>query len=164
MSGLRRPHLVTLGAVAICAAVAFFAYLWAAPRAHEGGVPPLGDVPLSEFACEAWRVPAEESSAGGFLHDLAQAPDRGEMVAAVGWDEWRGVPGAAADVLAAYRDEGESELVTSGYLDLKGNAWGALVRGGRRWVDVVSVMADAGEPSSRVRVVRLLPTSGGEGL
>ena len=64
---------------------------------------------------------------------------------------------AAADMLRAYREVPTAQLALSGYLDIKGNVWGATVRDGRGWVDMVTVAADAGDTSCRLRVVRLTP-------
>ena len=50
-----------------------------------------------------------------------------------------------------------AQLALSGYLDIKGNVWGAIVRDGRGWVDMVTVAADAGDASYRLRVIRLSP-------
>ena len=35
--------------------------------------------------------------------------------------------------------------------------WGAIVRDGRGWVDMVTIAADAGDASCRLRAVRLSP-------
>ena len=35
--------------------------------------------------------------------------------------------------------------------------WGAIVRDGRGWVDMVTVAADTGDASCRLRAVRLAP-------
>lgn len=40
---------------------------------------------------------------------------------------------AAADMLRAYREVPTAQLALSGYLDIKGNVWGAIVRDGRGW-------------------------------
>lgn len=56
---------------------------------------------------------------------------------------------AAADLLRAYREVPTAQLALSGYLDIKGNVWGAIVRDGRGWVDMVTVAADAGDASCR---------------
>ena len=64
---------------------------------------------------------------------------------------------AAADMLRAYREVPTAQLALSGYLDIKGNVWGAIVRDGRGWVDMVTVAADAGDASCRPRVIRLSP-------
>ena len=64
---------------------------------------------------------------------------------------------AVADMLRAYREVPTAQLALSGYLDIKGNVWGAIVRDGRGWVDMVTVAADAGDASCRLRAVRLVP-------
>ena len=64
---------------------------------------------------------------------------------------------AAADMLRAYSEVPTAQLALSGYLDIKGNVWGAIVRDGRGWVDMVTVAADAGDTSCCLRVVRLTP-------
>ena len=64
---------------------------------------------------------------------------------------------AAADMLRAYREVPTAQLALSGYLDIKGNVWGAIVRDGRGWVDMVTVAADTGDASCRLRVIRLSP-------
>ena len=81
------------------------------------------------------------------------------------WSEDRPMTEAAADLLRAYREVPTAQLALSGYLDIKGNVWGAIVRDGRGWVDMVTVAADAGDASCRLRAVRLVPrtTSSKEG-
>ena len=64
---------------------------------------------------------------------------------------------AAADMLRAYREVPTAQLALSGYLDIKGNVWGAIVRDGRGWVDMVTVAADTGDASCRLHVIRLSP-------
>ena len=64
---------------------------------------------------------------------------------------------AAADMLRAYREVPTAQLALSGYLDIKGNVWGAIVRDGRGWGDMVTVAADTGDASCRLRAVRLSP-------
>ena len=73
------------------------------------------------------------------------------------WSECRPMTEVAADLLRAYREVPTAQLALSGYLDIKGNVWGAIVRDGRGWVDMVTVAADAGDASCRLRVVRLTP-------
>ena len=64
---------------------------------------------------------------------------------------------AAADMLRTYREVPTAQLALSGYLDIKGNVWGAIVRDERGWVDMLTVAADTGDASCRLRVVRLSP-------
>lgn len=73
------------------------------------------------------------------------------------WSEDRPMTEAAADLLRAYREVPTAQLALSGYLDIKGNVWGTIVRDGRGWVDMVTVAADAGDASCRLRAVRLVP-------
>lgn len=73
------------------------------------------------------------------------------------WSEDRPMTEAAADLLRAYREVPTAQLALSGYLDIKGNVWGAIVRDGRGWADMVTVAADAGDASCRLRAVRLVP-------
>ena len=73
------------------------------------------------------------------------------------WSEDRPMTEAAVDLLRAYREVPTAQLALSGYLDIKGNVWGAIVRDGRGWVDMVTVAADAGDASCRLRVIRLSP-------
>ena len=82
------------------------------------------------------------------------------------WTEDRPMTEAAADLLRAYREVPTAQLALSGYLDIKGNVWGAIVRDGRGWVDMVTVAAGAGDASCRLRAVRLAPKTAGskEGL
>lgn len=86
------------------------------------------------------------SSIESFCSDLAQASkdeaDRG--YAAVGWEAGDDLPSAASEVLKRYGDQPRAELVTAGYLDLKGRVWGAMVRSSEGWVDIVSVCAADG--------------------
>ena len=73
------------------------------------------------------------------------------------WAEDRPMTEAAADLLRVYREVPTAQLALSGYLDIKGNVWGVIVRDGRGWVDMVTVAADAGDVSCRLRAVRLVP-------
>lgn len=73
------------------------------------------------------------------------------------WSECRPMTEAAADILRAYREVPTAQLALSGYLDIKGNVWGVIVRDGRGWVDMVTVAADTGDASCRLRAVRLVP-------
>lgn len=73
------------------------------------------------------------------------------------WTEDRPMTKVAADLLRAYREVPTAQLALSGYLDIKGNVWGAVVRDGCGWVDMVTVAADAGDASCRLRVIRLTP-------
>ena len=79
------------------------------------------------------------------------------IVVRLAWSEDRPLTETAADILHAYREVSTARLALSGYLDIKGNVWGGIVRDGRGWVDMVTVAADVGDASCRLRVVRLAP-------
>ncbi|MBM6700622.1 hypothetical protein H7U32_10110, partial [Bifidobacterium pullorum subsp. saeculare] len=59
------------------------------------------------------------------------------------------------DVLYAYAELPEAELMSSGYLDLAGNVWVALVQGGREWVDMVYLASNEERSETDVHIVRL---------
>lgn len=86
-----------------------------------------------------------------------ERPAGNAIAARLAWAEDRPMTEAAADLLRAYREVPTAQLALSGYLDIKGNVWGAIVRDGRGWVDMVTVAADAGDASCRLRVIRLTP-------
>ena len=78
------------------------------------------------------------------------SPGDNAITVRLAWSEDRPMTEAAAEVPTA-------QLALSGFLDIKGNVWGAIVRDGRGWVDMVTVAADAGDASCRLRVIRLSP-------
>ena len=84
-------------------------------------------------------------------------PEDNAIAVRLAWFEDRPMTEAAADMLRAYREVPTAQLALSGYLDIKGNVWGAIVRDGRGWVDMVTVAADTGDASCRLRAVRLAP-------
>ena len=103
----------------------------------------------------------EETSGETFLSDVAiladeMAEESPDKVAVVSWEEESDLPELAENVLKAYEGVDGAVLATSGYLDLKGNAWGAVIQGGSDWVDIVLVTTEDGETST-ARVARLLP-------
>lgn len=77
--------------------------------------------------------------------------------AEVSFDVAGGLVAAAEGVLRAYRALPEAQLLTSGYLDLKGNAWGAIVWDGVGWVDIVTISMGKDGAAATVRVARNLP-------
>lgn len=96
-----------------------------------------------------------DSSRTAFLDDIErQSAQASDGTAAVVWQEAKALPATARSVLEAYRDLGGASLVSAGYIDLKGNAWAALIQGADRWVDVV-VLSTSDDTASEVRVVRL---------
>lgn len=101
------------------------------------------------------------SSLGGFLDDLRawqkEASRSGdEPCASVEFEDRASLPVLAEDVLKAYARTGTASLVASGYLDLKGNVWGAVLRDGAAWCDVLLITTED-DSVSRVRVTRVLP-------
>lgn len=101
------------------------------------------------------------SSLGGFLDDLrAWQKDAARMgdgpCASVEFEERASLPALAEDVLKVYASTRTASLVASGYLDLKGNVWGAVLREGMSWCDVLLVTTED-DVVSRVRVTRVLP-------
>ena len=71
------------------------------------------------------------------------------------WTSEQPINELAADVLRAYQGVSGAQLMTSGYFDLKGNAWGAIVLDESGWVDIVTVVAEEGDDASTARVMRL---------
>lgn len=139
--------------LAACALTAATALSWVAGR---GGVDAGGAENvdrLGALAREASGIAAGDSSPGRFLDDLAATPHGDD--AAVAWSSAGGLVEAASEVLEAYRDRGGTSVMASGYLDLRGRAWGALVGDGSGWVDVVTVMGDEEDAHGEVRVARL---------
>ena len=106
---------------------------------------------------EAMSHDARGSSPERVLDDLDEADD-GD--ASVTWSVSGDLVEPASDVIRAYRDMGTATLVTSGYLDLKGNVWGALVQGGTDWVDMVVVTTTEDGGETTVRVARLRADDG----
>lgn len=101
------------------------------------------------------------SSLGGFLDDLrAWQKDAVRMgggpCASVEFEERASLPALAEDVLKTYARTRTASLVASGYLDLKGKVWGAVLREGTTWCDVLLVTTED-DAVSRVRVTRVLP-------
>lgn len=162
---MRRRSAAALSApVLLCALAALTAYLAVSPRAREGGG---GAAPAPAGGIGAVRArdgAARASSREAFLADLeatSRGPDAGGSSASVTWSDGTGVVVAAEGVIAAYRDAGSFSLATSGYLDLQGNVWGALVRHEAGSVDIV-VIAEGPDGAATVTVSRL--TSRGEGV
>lgn len=138
-----------------------------APREGSGAT-------VAEAVDDPVRVLDGEAESGAFLERLESqsgtASGEGEATepgadavpaspASVSWTEEGGVVEMASRVLNSYQEVPGAVLMTSGYLDLKGNAWGAIVRGGGEWVDIVLIVTAETEPGaedlSSARVVRL---------
>lgn len=103
------------------------------------------------------------SSAEAFLDDLDAALERDAKAdeAVVAWRSEGDVMEAGARVLGTYVEGGVgASLVTSGYLDMSGNVWGAVVWDGEHWADVVLVTQTPGEREVAVRVARMMAPDG----
>lgn len=142
----------------------------------EAGVPssdgePMGDRSPRRFgnpeASDAGGRPSSSSPDGSdgeidsssFLDGLdggtVPAPERG---AGLSWVEPLPADDLARKVIDAYRAEQGTSLVTSGYLDLKGNVWGAVVVKSGMWSDIVVISqmdGDEGSGQSLARISRL---------
>ena len=172
----RRGWAVWIGPLA-CVAAALAALLWVGGASsgaassdeddEDAGV--VEEVGLAEAASEAASDVlallegggAAESSGAAFLEDLEllaaeEVASDGDGAVAVSWTEEDDLVAAAETVLEAYAAQDGVSLATSGYLDLMGNAWGAVVRGGTSWVDIVLVTTEDDEEST-VSIVRLSP-------
>lgn len=126
---------------------------------------------LRDVASQLWNDgSARESSLDGFLKDLSQlerAGAEGEGAsggegqgessggdAVVFWTERSDVPKAAGGVLRAYAKTGTATLATSGYVDLRGDVWCAIVRSSPTCVDMILTTTEDGREST-VRIARL---------
>ena len=85
--------------------------------------------------------------------DVEDADERAST--SVSWKESKGIVEAARGVLEKYREVESVDLVTSGYVDLAGNVWAALLSDGKGWVDMVTIEAGENDEGSTVTVVRL---------
>lgn len=163
-----RPIGVLL--VFACLTVAIAAVLWglnAARQQRPGTASDLGSDSAVASQKDEMRD-ADDSdvavTAQTFLRMLdkrsgtaTDSPEGNAIAVRLAWSEDRPMTEAAADMLRAYREVPTAQLALSGYLDIKGNVWGAIVRDGRGWVDMVTIAADAGDASCRLRAVRLSP-------
>ena len=153
-----------------CLVVAIAAVLWGvnAARQQRSGAAVDTDSGAAAVSRKDGAQPSDDPgvavTAQTFLQKLDEravdATERsaGNAIAVrLAWAEDRPMTEVAADLLRAYREVPTAQLALSGYLDIKGNVWGAIVRDGRGWVDMVTVAADAGDASCRLRAVRLVP-------
>lgn len=93
---------------------------------------------------------------GSFLAELDRdTSTQADGEASCVWTSAQPINELAADVLRAYQGVSGAQLMTSGYLDLKGNAWGAIVLDECGWVDIVTVVAEEGNEASTARVTRI---------
>ncbi len=135
---------------------------------RQGDGPAAEDAPASPSEVVGRVFPADphRSAASSFLADLDSLASRSSAVGAnpavVSWDDPDGLADAAGTVLETYRDMKTFTLMTSGYLDIKGNAWGALLRGPDGSVDIALALADE-SGGATVRVSRI-GVEDGEGV
>ncbi len=143
-------------------------------RAAEGADAPSAageaeDNPEAGSAGAATDAPADELDADAVdvstfvsvLERSAAADVQGD--ASCAWTADEPIDELASDVLRAYRATPGCQLMTSGYLDLKGNAWGGIVLNAEGWVDVIVVAAEEGDVSSTARIARMSASSAPEG-
>lgn len=159
MTGARRWQRAAALVVAVALAAACAVFLLQRGGAGGDTGPAaddlLGSSPLvDDLALDREAV---QSSAGTFMDDLSSAQGN-EAGAVVELRSDGGLVALASDVLEAYEGSGAARLATSGYLDLAGNAWGAVVVGEDGWVDVVEVYEREGVGVARV--VRLVADGG----
>lgn len=155
--GLRFLAILLIAAVAICG------FIWAWHTDDDPKALPAIDFSQEEEAASPKSV-ATMASRGAFLGELAAdahkaAADGGNgasAAASASWDEACSLPLVGRDLLRVYQDEPGTILKTSGYLDIKGNVWGAIVAG-PAWVDLVTCTATADDAGCRVSIVRLTP-------
>lgn len=148
-----------------CALLALATVLWMSNRSPDDAGTPAStvlEVPdgVSEEVAEALvSTSATPSSVGDFLDDLDSAEPashEGDAVHVLSWSDEHDLPATAEKALCAYRDRGAVRLMSSGYLDLAGNVWAALLRHDSGAVDIMTVSTGDGR-SSEVRVARLEP-------
>lgn len=143
-----------LALAALCVLVAAAAWVLT-PRPEADGGAGGGGGAVPEQGAPSVLAPAAPSSSERFLADLERDARDGGGPAAVAWEVPGDLPGPASEVLSAYRAVPTASLAVSGYLDLKGNVWGAVVRDSRGWVDVVHVSTTEAAERTEVRVARL---------
>lgn len=183
--GRPRSVVVAYAACALCLIVALLALMWvrdrsdsagSAPEARENVVSDEGEASavddgwladLTQSGTQALRSEAADSSTERFLSDLAHAAQTGadvdgDGVVAVMWEQAGDLIEPASAVLNAYAAEPTASLKTSGYLDIKGNVWGAIVLDRRGWVDIVYVTTEDDASSTVVRIARMLAAKGAE--
>ncbi len=114
---------------------------------------------------EAGTGDSHASTAASLLAELDRlSADReaeeGQVAVELRMDE--GLVPAACSVLQVYQGVEGARLYSSGYLDLKGNAWGAIVQARSGCIDVVTIAALEEDSASTVRAVRMFATDDAE--
>ncbi len=123
------------------------------------------DTPIGDLLESLGRAVAPDrtrrSARDRFLGDLGEMRSEEGTCWSVEFEESGSLPAIAEGVLKEYARVPSVDLIASGYLDLKGNVWGAVLRGGTSWCDVLLV-STGDDAVSRVRVTRTTPE--GEGV
>lgn len=145
-----RAAVLTLLLVAVAIACA----LWLARSGDRGGKTRRSPDQSLSVAMEGLTGRGSKSSdADRWLDDLASSD---KAAPAVEWVEPQDLVSVASALLERYERIDSAALETQGYLDLKGNVWGAMVSDRRGWVDMVTVMSNEADDQTTVRVVRLV--------
>lgn len=160
-----RTRWVAYAACALCVVVALFALMWVEDQ--DGAADHTGETVL-ERAGDAMREGMRSlgsgtvsSSGESFLDDLESSSSDAESgVGGVIWEEEGDLVDPASEVLRSYATQSTAVLETSGFLDIKGNVWGAIVLDTRGWVDIIYVTASDDASETVVRIARM---TGGEG-
>ena len=153
----RSPRIQVTALACLLVIVAVVLTLWAAHGAEDGS----GD--RNDQHSEVHGLSAAIEGLGGhrgkrsnakrWLDDLDASTD---AAPAVEWTESRGLVNTTSTLLRRYERIGSVTLKTHGYLDLKGNVWGAIASDRKGWVDMVTVMSNEADSETTVRVVRLV--------
>ena len=150
---------IALGVVLLACVIVVWGHVKVAPTADDTGTADVAATDeLTEAVSRIEGAQVSSSSAETFLSDLARAASASAH--GVTWEDDEDVPECAASVLEGYRSREGCELACSGYLDIKGNAWGAVVWCPPDWVDVVYITVPDGGGASTVRIVRLTAEDG----
>lgn len=103
---------------------------------------------------------AAPASAAELLATLAAGFGAGQEETCAAWEADAGLEGAASELIGAYREDPGTCLLAYGYLDLSGNAWGAVVARAGLWVDVAVARADESDARTVVTVTRMAAGAG----
>ncbi len=176
MDGYQRRHQQAVGsrrhpeilAVALCLLVTLGAFFWGASHTEGSrgrrSAEVSGEVDGGSAALESdASTSGAYASRGDFLQNLEEGATlseegtQGAVSARYTWDEDRSLVEVGEDILLSYQQMPTTQLAMSGYLDIKGNVWCAIVRDARGWVDMVTCSATQDDAACRTTVVRLAP-------
>ncbi len=114
-----------------------------------------GDAAARLLAEDEDDLPGDAGAVDGFLEELGRQEREGEECPFAGWRTDRPLQRLGEEVLGAYEDAGRARVATSGYLDLHGRVWGAVVQVREGTVDLVVLSEDEDGSGSTARIVRL---------